>query len=99
MRLPSVNSPGRVQVSVTDRVNPTLNRRTCGVVCRIWSRQHRGLDTATSVVAHYDDVSNAQRLDTIRQDADRVVVGRLELVPNVPLGKEGARRRRENCSF
>lgn len=89
----------RVQVSVTNRVNPTLNRTTCGVACRIWSRQHRGLDTATPVVAHYDDVSNAQRLDAIRQDADRVVIGGLELVRNVPLGKERARRRRENCSL
>jgi len=56
----------RVQVSVTDRVNPTLNRTTRRVARRIRPRQHRSCDTATSVVAHDDDVSDAQGLNAVR---------------------------------
>jgi hypothetical protein len=89
-------SPARVQVSVTDRVNPILNRTAREVICRIRSRQHRGLDTATSVVAHDDNVSDAQKLNTVRQNADRVVVDRLKLVCDVPLGEERAGWRGED---
>jgi len=86
----------RVQVSETDRVNPFLNRTTRGVARRIRPRQHRSCDTATSVVAHDDDVFDAQGLNAVRQDADRVVIDGLELVSDVPLGKERARWRRED---
>lgn len=50
-------------------------------------------------MAHHDDVSDAQSLNTVRQDADRVVVCGLELVGNVPLGEERTRRRREDRSL
>jgi len=86
----------RVQESVTNRVNPALNRTTRVIVGRIWPKQHCGLNTATSVVAHHDDVSDAQRLNAVRQHADRVVIDRLELVRDVPLGEERARRRGED---
>lgn len=81
---------------MTDRVNPILNRTAREVICRIRSRQHRGLDTATSVVAHDDNVSDAQKLNTVRQNADRVVVDRLKLVCDVPLGEERAGWRGED---
>jgi len=89
----------RVQESVTNRVNPALNRTTRVIVGRIRPRQHCSLNTATSVVAHHNDVSDAQRLNTVRQDADRVIIDRLELVRDVPLGEERARRRGEDSSL
>jgi len=85
-----------VQVSVTNRVNPTLNRTAREIVGRIRLGQHCSLDTATSVVTHDDDVSDAQRLNTVRQNADHVVVDGLELVRDVPLGEEGAWWRRKD---
>jgi hypothetical protein len=50
-------------------------------------------------VAHDDDVSNAQELDTVGQNAGRVVVDRLELVPDVPLSKDRAWWSREDCAL
>jgi len=81
---------------MTDRVNPTLDRVLREIVGLIRSRRHGSFDTATSIVAHYDDVPDAQRPNAVRQDADRVVVDRLELVRDVPLGEDRSRRRRED---
>ena len=82
-------SPGRVGESVTDRVNPTLNRAAREIVGCIRLGQHGGLNTATSVVTHDDHMSDIQRLNSVRQNADRVVIDGLELVRDVPLGENG----------
>jgi len=82
-------SPGRVGESVTDRVNPTLNRTTREIIGRIRFGQHGGLNTATSVVTYDDHMSDIQRLNPVRQNAHRVVIGGLELVRDVPLGEDG----------
>jgi hypothetical protein len=92
-------SPARVQESVTNGVNPTLNRTSREIVGCIRSRQHSSLNTATAVVAHDDDMSDAQSLNAVRQDADRVVIDGLELVRDVPLCEERARWRREDRSL
>lgn len=52
-------SPARVPVSVTNRVNPVLNRISREIVGRIRPRQHCSLNTATSIVAHDDDMTDA----------------------------------------
>ena len=50
-------------------------------------------------MAHDDDVPDGQSLDAVRQDADRVVVGGLELVRDVPLCEERTRWCREDRSL
>jgi len=90
----------RVPISVANRVNPTLNRVLRGVIIRrIRSRQHGSFNTATSIVTHDEDMSDAQSLNSVRQDANRVVVGGLELVRYVPLCEERTRRRGKHCSL
>lgn len=59
-------SPSGVHIGGTDRVNPVLNRTAHGVVVSVRPRRHRGQNTAASIVAHNDDVLDAQRLDTVR---------------------------------
>jgi len=84
---------GRVQESLTNRVNPMLNRGTGGIAGRIMLRQHGSLNTATSVVTHDDNMVDTQSGDAIRQNANRAVIGGLELIRNVPLGEEHTRWR------
>ena len=59
-------SPVGGRVNVTNRVNPALNRVGPEVVSRIRFRQHGGLNAATSVVTHYDDMSNCQSVNSVR---------------------------------
>ena len=65
-----------------------MNRAAWEVTGRVRLRQHGSLDTATSVVTHDDDMCDTQSVNSVRQNANRVVIDRPELVRDVPLDKD-----------
>jgi hypothetical protein len=85
-------------VQRSDRIDPSLDYLSCpvGMVGPI---EDGGLNSATPVMTHNDDMTDSEFCHAVREDGSSVRISTRVLVRNVAFGEEDARGGREYSSF